>query len=135
MIVAVIDGMGGGMGEQIVTQIRKNISEELVIIALGTNAIATDRMIRAKASCGASGENAIKVNINRADFIVGPVGIVLPNSMMGEITPLIAETVMNARGRKLLIPLSQNHIEIMGLQERPITESISQAIKILKDNI
>ncbi|MGA2141989.1 MAG: DUF3842 family protein [Brevinematales bacterium] len=135
MTVAVIDGMGGGIGEQIVSQLRKNLPEELVIIALGTNAIATDRMIRAHASCGASGENAIRININKADFIIGPIGIVLPNSMMGEISPFIAENVMNAPGRKLLIPLSQRHIEIIGLAEKSVADLISLAIEKLKSNI
>jgi hypothetical protein len=134
MTIAVIDGMGGGIGEQIVSQIRKTLSEEITIFALGTNALATDKMMRAKASCGASGENAISVTINKADFIIGPIGIVLPNAMMGEITPFIAETIMNARGRKILIPLLQNHVELVGWKEKPISELIAEAIEILKNN-
>ena len=134
MIIAVVDGMGGGLGEEIVSQIRKTMGNAIEIIALGTNAIATDRMMRAKASRGASGENAIRVSINQADFIIGPIGIVLANSMMGEITTSIAEAVLGARGRKLLIPISQNHIEIMGLEDKSLNELIGKAISILNNN-
>ncbi|MBI4758760.1 MAG: DUF3842 family protein, partial [Chloroflexi bacterium] len=93
MIIAVIDGMGGGIGAQIVSQLRQELSVEVEILALGTNAIATDKMMRAKASRGATGENAIRVSVNLADAILAPIGVVIPNSMMGEITPGIAEAV------------------------------------------
>lgn len=128
MVVAVIDGMEGGMGEGIVTQIRKTMGNEIVIIALGTNAVATEKMMKARASRGASGENAIRVSINQADFIIGPIGIALPNSMMGEITPAIAEAILGSRGKKLLLPISQNHIEIVGLEDKPLQELINTAI-------
>jgi hypothetical protein len=132
MTIAVIDGMGGGMGEEIVRALRRELSPETVILALGTNAVVTERMMKAKANRGASGENAIRVSINLADIVIGPVGIVLPNAMMGEITSAIAEAVTGARGRKILIPLSQNHVEIVGLAERPLAELISQAIAMIR---
>ena len=87
MIIAVIDGMGGGIGVQIVTQIRQELPLDVETLALGSNAVATDRMMQARANRGASGENAIRVSVNLADFVLGPIGIVIPNSMMGEITP------------------------------------------------
>jgi len=101
MVIVVIDGLGGGIGTQIVTQIRKELPLDVEIIALGTNAIATDKMMRARANRGASGENAIRVSINLADFILAPIGVVIPNSMLGEVTPAIAAAVAGARGRKL----------------------------------
>jgi len=133
MVIAVIDGMGGGIGAQIVTQLRQELPLEIEIIALGANAIATDKMIKANASRGASGENAIRISVNLADFIVAPIGVVVPNSMMGEITPAIAEAVAGARGRKLFLPINQPHFEIVGIERKVLTKQIGAAIQIIQD--
>lgn len=132
MIIAVIDGMGGGIGAQIVTQLRQELSLEVEIMALGTNAVATEKMMRARANRGASGENAIRVSIGGADFILAPIGVVVPNSLMGEITPEIATAVANARGRKLLLPINQPHFEIVGIEWKALTKQISAAIEIIR---
>jgi Domain of unknown function (DUF3842) len=132
MIIAVIDGMGGGIGAQIVTQLRQELPREVEIIALGANAIATDKMMKANATRGASGENAIRVSVNLADFIVAPIGVVIPNSMMGEITPAIAEAVAGARGRKLFLPVNQPHFEIMGVEVKPLARQIGAAVDIVR---
>ena len=130
--IAVVDGMGGGIGTQIVTQIRKELSPDVRVLALGTNAIATDRMMQAKANRGASGPNAIRVSIDEADYIIGPIGIVLPNALMGEVTPEIAQAVANARGHKLLLPIRQSHFEIVGVEWRPLTKQISLALDTVR---
>lgn len=135
MTIAVIDGMGGGIGTEIVSQIREAFKNKVTILALGANAMATDRMMRAKADRGASGENAIRVSVSQADIIIGPIGIVLPNAMMGEISAVIAEAVMSAKARKLLIPLNQGHIEIVGLKDSPLGELIQAAVDLIKENI
>lgn len=134
MIVAVIDGMGGGIGVQIVAQLRQEFPT-LEILALGTNAIATDRMMQAKATRGATGENAIRVSINLADLIVAPIGVIIPNSMLGEITPAIAEAVAGARGRKLLLPVNQPHFEIVGIESKSLAKQISAAIELVKEAV
>ena len=131
MIIAVIDGMGGGIGEQIVTQLRQELPAEVQIVALGANAIATQKMMQARANRGASGENAICVSIDIADFILAPIGVVIPNSMMGEITPTIATAVSGARARKLLLPINQPHFEVVGIEWKPLTKQISAAIEII----
>jgi len=131
-IVAVIDGVGGGIGAQIVERLRKEGLSDLSILALGTNAVATQRMVNAGADKGASGENAIRVSISLADYIIGPIGVVLPNAIMGEITPLIAEAVFNSRGKKLLLPLSQPHFEIVGIGQKNVNDLIGDAIVALK---
>ena len=130
--VVVIDGVGGGIGAQIVERLRKEALRDLSIVALGTNAVATQRMVSAGADRGASGENAVRVSIDVADYIIGPIGIVLPNAMMGEITPGIAEAVFNARGRKLLLPLNQPHVEIVGISQKNVNDLITDAIQTLK---
>ena len=129
---AVIDGMGGGIGAEIITQIRKVFADRVYILALGTNSNATERMIQAKANKGATGENAIRISIRNADYIIGPVGIAFPNSMMGEITPAIAEIISLAGGKKLLIPVSQPHYEIIGIGEKTLSEMITEAVGKLK---
>ena len=132
MVIVVIDGLGGGIGTQIVTQTRKELPLDVEIIALGTNAIATDKMMRARANRGASGENAIRVSINLADFILAPIGVVIPNSMLGEVTPAIAAAVAGARGRKLLLPINQPHFEIVGIEWKALTKQISAAIEVIR---
>jgi hypothetical protein len=131
MIVAVVDGMGGGIGAQIVTQLRQELPLEVEILALGANAVATQKMMQARASRGASGENAIRVSIGEADFILAPIGVVVPNSMMGEITPGIAEAVAGAPGRKLLLPINQPHFEIIGIDWKALTKQIVAAIALI----
>ena len=132
VIIAVIDGMGGGIGAQIVSQLREELPLDVEILALGANAIATQKMMQARANRGASGENAIRVSIGAADIILSPIGVVVPNSMMGEITPGIAEAVAAAPGRKLLLPINQPHFEIVGIEWKAVTKQISAAINIIR---
>ena len=131
-IVTILDGIGGGLGAQIIERLRKEDLSDISIVALGTNAVATQRMVNAGADRGASGENAIRVSINLADYIIGPIGIVLPNAMMGEITPLVAEAVFNSHGKKLLLPLNQPHFEIVGISQKNVNDLIGDAIVALK---
>jgi len=130
--IAVIDGGGGGIGAQIVERLRRENLPGVSIVALGANAVATQRMVNAGADKGASGENAIRVSISLADYIIGPIGIVLPNAMMGEITPSVAEAVFNSRGKKLLLPLNQPHFEIVGMSQKNVNDLIGDALSALK---
>ncbi|PIU85865.1 MAG: hypothetical protein COS67_05565, partial [Deltaproteobacteria bacterium CG06_land_8_20_14_3_00_44_19] len=93
MRICVIDGQGGGIGSAIIKRLKEEFQERIEIIALGTNSIATSAMMRAKANKGATGENAIVRTVPSADIIIGSVGIVMANSMMGELTPKMAEAV------------------------------------------
>ncbi len=135
MTIAVIDGIGGGIGAQIVERLRREGMRDVSILALGANAVATQRMVDAGADRGASGENAIRVSVSCADFILGPIGIVLPNAMMGEITPGIAEAVFGAKAKKLLLPLSQPHVIIVGMTQKNVNDLISDAIAVLKKSL
>ena len=135
MIIAVVDALGGGIGAQIVSQLRSELSLDVDILALGVNAIATQKMMQARATRGATGENAIKVCIGQADVILAPIGVVIPNSMMGEITPAIAAAIADAPGRKLLLPINQPHFEIVGIEWKALTKQISAAIASIRDQI
>jgi hypothetical protein len=130
--IAVVDGIGGGLGAQIVERLRREKIPGCTILALGANAVATQRMVDAGADRGASGENAVRVSAVAADFIIGPIGIVLPNAMMGEITSAMAEAVLCARAKKLLLPLNQPHVQIVGLGPRNVNDLISDALLALK---
>lgn len=132
MRIAVVDGMGGGMGAQIVQGLTKELADkDIEIWALGTNSIATSAMLRAGAKRGATGENVIKVSIKEVDIVLGPLGIIVPNSMMGEITPYIAETIATSNCRKLLLPINQNHVELVGMEAKPLNDLIKEAVKLV----
>ncbi len=131
MIIAVIDGMGGGIGAHIVQSLLPHLAPEDKIWALGTNAIATAAMVKAGAHKGASGENVIRVSIKDADIVLGPLGIIVPNAMMGEITPLIAEIISSAKCRKILLPINQPHVELVGVVNKPLNELTKEAIDLV----
>jgi hypothetical protein len=128
MVIAVIDGMGGGLGVQLVIQLKAQLMSKVEIIALGTNALATNSMVKAGAHRGATGENAIAVSVKGSDIVVGPIGIVIPNALMGEITPRIAAAIAGTDARKILIPVNQNHFEIAGLDSKPMAFWIKEAV-------
>lgn len=128
MIIAVVDGMGGGLGAQLVTQLTAQLGPKAEVIALGTNALATNNMVRAGAARGATGENAVVVSVAKADIVTGPIGIIIANAMMGEITPKIAEALAGCDAKKILLPVSQSHFEIVGLESRPLGLTIKDAV-------
>ncbi len=113
----VIDGQGGGIGSTVIRKIKERFEEKIEILALGTNAIATAQMLKAGANRGASGVNAIVHTVvnYEVDFIIGTVGIIMPHAMMGELTIEMAEAIAVSPAKKILIPLTQENIEIVGL--------------------
>jgi hypothetical protein len=127
--ICVIDGQGGGIGSAVIKRLKDAVSESVELIALGTNAIATSQMLKAGANRGASGENAIDRTVRLVDIIIGPVGIVLAHSMMGEVTPGISEAVSSSPAMKLLIPLSQENVEIVGASSIPLPHLIDEMIE------
>jgi len=130
--ICVIDGQGGGIGSAVIKKLKEFFGETVEIIALGTNAIATAQMLKAKANRGASGENAIVQTTGKVDIIIGTVGIIVANAMMGEVTPKMAEAVANSPAKKLLIPLTQENVEIIGLPPAPLPHLIEA---LLQENL
>lgn len=129
----IIDGMGGGIGAALIGRLRELNGVE--IIALGTNAAATERMLKAGAHRGASGENAVKVSVPLGEFILGPIGIVIGNSLMGEITPAIAEAILAAPGERILIPIQHDHFYLAGVELPPLGKIIERAVDLLKSRL
>ena len=128
MLIVVVDGMGGGIGTQLVAQLSGQIPEGAEIVSLGANAWATQSMLKAGASRGATGENAVRMTVQNADIVAGPIGIIVPNALMGEITPNMAESIASSAARKVLVPVSQGHFEIVGMENRPLVTNIRETV-------
>ena len=136
MRICVIDGQGGGIGSVIIKRLKEEFGESVEVLALGTNGIATAQMMKARANRGASGENAIRRTVATADVVIGPLSIVLANSMMGELTPGMAEAVASSAARKILLPLTQERVELVGLSGQPLPHLVEEiVIKKLKGTV
>ena len=131
-LLMVMDGQGGGIGRAIEKRLRDAFGEEVEILALGTNSVATSQMMKAGANRGATGENAIIRTVPEVDIIIGPLAIIMANSMMGEVTPGMSEAISSNEALKILIPMTQERIEIVGLSVEPLPHLIDQVIEIIK---
>ena len=131
-VLMVMDGQGGGIGRAIIKRLRDVFGEDMEILALGTNSVATSQMMRAGANRGATGENAIVRTAPEADIIIGPLAIIIANAMMGEVTPEMSKAIGSSKALKGLIPLTQERVEIMGLSGEPLPHLIDQAMEIIK---
>jgi len=132
MRIAVIDGQGGGMGKVIVEKLRKEFRDQIDILALGTNALATSAMLKAGANEGATGENAIVYNSSHVDVIIGSLSIIMANAMLGELTPKMAEAIAGSKVRKLLIPIYRGNIDIIGVVVEPLPHLVDALILQIK---
>lgn len=132
MLIAVIDGQGGGIGRAVVEKLRAALGGTAEILALGTNPLATSAMLRAGAANGASGENAIVYNAPRADIIVGSIGIIAANAMLGELTPKMARAVAESPAEKVLIPLNRCNLHVAGAEDVPLPRSIDEAAALVR---
>ena len=128
MRLIIIDGQGGGMGRALTERLRA-ASPEAEIVAVGTNVLATAAMLKAGASAGATGENAVRVNCRRADVIAGPIGIVLADALLGEITPEMARCVAASPARKVLLPMQKCHIQVAGVAPLTTQELVEDAVR------
>lgn len=127
-IICVIDGQGGGIGSTIIRAVKSHFGETVEIIALGTNAIATSQMLKARANRGASGENAIVQTVKRVDVVIGPLGIMLAHAMMGEVTPKMAEAVCGCAAAKFVLPLSQEDVHVIGVVNDPLPHLVEMLV-------
>jgi len=128
--LVVIDGQGGRLGSLLVEGLRKRLPQAQ-ICALGTNAVATAAMLKAGADVGATGENPVVRNVMDADGVLGPVGIVVANAILGEVTPAMAEAVGSCRGKKYLVPVNSCGVVVAGVEELPLPAYAAQAVEAL----
>ncbi len=126
--IGIIDGQGGGIGSTMIKKIKASLGESVEIIALGTNAIATAQMLKAGANRGATGENAIVRTVARVDVVIGTLGIMLAHAMMGEVTPKMAEAVSGCAATKLILPISQENVDLIGVSEDPLPHMVETLV-------
>ena len=131
MKVLIIDGQGGGLGRQLVTAVKEKCPEAEVL-AVGTNSTATGAMLRAGADQAATGENAVLVACRRADVIIGPIGIVIADSMLGEITPAMAAAVGQSPARRILLPVNQCDNLVVGAADLSMADKVQEAAELLR---
>ena len=130
MKIVVIDGQGGRLGKLLVEGVRGRMPQA-EIYAIGTNALATASMLKAGADFGATGENPVVRAVMDADGVLGPVGIVVANAILGEVTPAMAEAVGSCRGRKFLIPMNNCGVVVAGVSEQPLSAYVASAVESL----
>lgn len=132
MKILVIDGQGGGLGRQLVAALSARCSQAQ-LTAVGTNSLAASAMRKAGAVRTATGENAVVVNCRHADIIVGPIGIVIADALLGEITPAMAAAICQADAKRVLIPV--NHCEnfVVGVPEGPVSQLVQTAAQKVKE--
>lgn len=128
MKITIIDGQGGRIGKSIIEQMKKK-HPDLELYAIGTNSIATSAMLKAGADYGATGDNAVIVNAADSDLIVGPIGIVFANALLGEITPAIASAIGASKAFKILIPVNRCNHFVAGCKDASMGDYIHIAIE------
>ena len=130
MKIVVIDGQGGRLGCLLVEAVKSRLSQAQVY-ALGTNSVATAAMLKAGADFGATGENPVVRGVMDADGVLGPVGIVVANAILGEVTPAMAEAVGSYRAKKFLIPMNSCGVVVAGTEELPLPAYVARAVEAL----
>lgn len=132
MKILVIDAQGGGIGRQLITVIKQQIPQA-EITAVGTNSAATTAMLKAGADHAATGENAVTVGCRKADVIMGPIGIVIADSLFGEITPAMAMAIGQSAAKRILIPMNHCDNIIVGVPDLNVGKLVQQAVELLRE--
>ena len=135
MRIAVIDGQGGGIGKSIIEQIRRAIRNDIEIIALGTNSLATSNMLKAGANEAATGENAISVTSQQVDIIVGPLAIIFADAMLGEISQGISTAIARSSAKKMLLPMNRCGVMVAGIKNKGIQDLIYEIVCEIQEEI
>lgn len=127
MNVLVIDAQGGGMGRMLVEGLKRAMPQQPVT-AVGTNALATSAMLKAGADQAATGENAIRVCAAKADIILAPIGMVLADAMLGEVTAEMAAAIGRSSAHKILLPVSRCQTSVVGVAKMTMAEAVEKAV-------
>lgn len=137
MTITVIDGQGGGVGRALIEGIR-NVLPEIEIIAAGTNSIATTNMLKAGASAAATGENAVIHCAKLADIIAGPIGIILSDSLFGEVSEKMASATAESSAVKILVPMNKCRVRVAGVEEGSlsfyVSDAVNKIVELAKNN-
>lgn len=130
MRILVIDGQGGGIGSRLVALLKPSLPPDCELLCAGTNALATAAMLKAGAQRGATGEHAILYNAGRADLLLGPIGIILSNGIMGEVSPAIAGAISGAEAVKILVPSATCGTLVAGTEELRLEDYLKRAVEL-----
>ncbi len=132
MNIVVIDSQGGGIGRQVVSSLKAEFPE-LKVTAIGTNSQATAAMLKAGADQGATGENPVIVASRSADIIIGPIGIVIADSMLGEVSPAMALAIGQSKAKRILIPVNHCDNIVVGISDLSLAKLIREVISRIHD--
>ncbi len=135
MVICVVDGQGGKIGSVIIARLKERLKEQVEIIALGTNSLATQNMMKARANRGASGENAMVTTLPKADIVVGTINILMANSMLGEFTPRMAQAVADASAMKYILPVTQSDLVVIGAAALSIPQMIDALVQEVEKRV
>ena len=125
--ILILDGQGGGVGSQLVKLLKPRLTEDCRLLCVGTNVAATAAMLKAGAAQGATGENAVIHNAARADVILGPIGVILANGILGEVSAAMAAAVSGSGAVKILIPSASCGVYVAGVEECRLEEYLRRA--------
>ena len=140
MKIVIIDGQGGRMGSLLIEKLKASAlfadasakqEQDLTLVAIGTNSIATAAMLRSGADAGATGENPVLVNCRDANIIAGPIGILAADSLLGEITPAMATAIGQSSAEKVLLPVNRCCHHVAGVKDLPLQELIAEAVEMI----
>ena len=134
LLTVVVDGQGGGMGRGLVEAIKKKWPQ-LHVRAVGTNSLATAAMLRSGADDGATGENAVVFNAHRADVLLGPIGVLTPNGLLGEVSPAMAAAIGGSEAVKILLPSQRCSIRLAVGDPQPLQFYLDQALRLLEEEL
>ena len=132
MDILIIDAQGGGIGRQLVAAVKKAFPGDTVT-AVGTNSMASSAMLKAGADLVATGENAVVVNCARADVIVAPIGVVIADAMLGEITPAMALAAGRSRAKRILLPIAHCDSTVVGTKDLSMGQLVQEAVEELRE--
>lgn len=135
MVIMVVDGQGGGIGKALIERLKTVVGAEHELIAVGTNAMATMGMMKGGAKNIATGENAVIYNAKRADIIVGSIGIISANAMLGELSPAMAAAIGESDAVKILIPLNRCGLRVAGVATDSLPAMMDDAVRMVVDYI
>ena len=130
MKLVIIDGQGGKIGKLLIEKLKAS-SFQAEFVAIGTNSIATSVMVKAGAEYAATGENPVLVNVRDADIIVGPIGIIVADAMLGEVTPAMAAAIGQSRAEKVLLPINKCKNHVVGVSDSTISELVNEAVQYI----
>lgn len=133
--ICVIDGQAGSIGAILIKCFKRAFVEDVELIALGTNPIATTKMLKAGASKVASGENAICGMVMLSDYLVGPIAVSWANAMLGEVTPKMAEAITSSPALKFFLPLPYENAQIMGVTKEPIPHLVKAVVERINEKM